>query len=237
MVGINEVANVIAASWFFFCWIGYSYFARRRATSSYSLSSVLHIYRRRWMHIMLHRDNRMTDAALVASLERNATFLASTSMFIIAGLVTIIASIEQVHSTLASLPFNNEAMTPLQLQSKVLLLLGIFVYAFFSLTWAMRQYGFCAILLGAAPLHDAQVSEEERLHYAVNTAQVIDNAGHSYNYGLRAFYFSLSILPWFFNAWIFMFAATLVVAILYQREFHSKTLAALLKDLDIKTHL
>lgn len=187
---------------------------------------------------MLYRENRMTDTALIASLERNTTFLASTSMFIIAGLVTITASIEQVHNTFSALPFSNELMTPLQLQLKVILLLAMYAYAFFTLTWAMRQYGFCAILLGAAPLHDdASVTETERSRYAASTAKVIDNAGHSYNYGLRAFYFSLSILPWFFNTWLFIFAATLVVIVLYSREFNSRTLKSLVKDLESNRHI
>src|SRR5690606_14722715 len=139
----------------------------RKAKVGYSLSSVLQVYRQRWMLIMLSRENRVTDSALVASLERNATFLASTSMFIIAGLLTLVASVDQIHNTLITLPFMNQLMTPLQLQLKIFLLLFNFVYAFLSLTWAMRQYGFCAILLGAAPLHDdMSISEEERLSYA-----------------------------------------------------------------------
>lgn len=231
----HEIINIAAALWFFTCWIGYTTFARRKAKTTYCLSSVLHVYRKTWMHKMLERENRMTDAALVASLERNATFLASTSMFIIAGLVTITASIDQVHNTLATLPFSNELMTPLQLQLKVILLLLIFVYAFFSLTWAMRQYGFCAILLGAAPLHDdTRPSTEELSHYASSAAKVIDNAGHSYNYGLRAYYFSLSILPWFFNTGLFVVAASLVVIILYRREFCSRTLKTLSQDVTLE---
>lgn len=229
----HNILNICAALWFFFCWIGYTSFARRKAKTTYCLSSVLHVYRKQWMEIMLRRENRMTDTALIASLERNATFLASTSMFVIAGLVTMTASIDQVHETFSTLPFSNELMTPFQLQLKIILLLGMFVYAFFTLTWAMRQYGFSAILLGAAPQHDdALITEAERSLYAASTAKVIDNAGHSYNYGLRAFYFSLSILPWFFNTWIFILAATLVVVILYSREFNSRTLRSLVKDLE-----
>lgn len=231
-MNIQEVINILAPLWFCGMWIGYTVYARRKVTVRHSLSSVLHLYRREWMLIMMHRDNRITDTALIASLERNASFLASAAMFVIAGLVTITASIEQVHNTLAGLPFSNELMTPLQLQLKIVLLLAIYVYAFFSLTWAMRQYGFCAILIGAAPLHnDEKVTEAQRAAYAYNTARVVDNAGQSYNYGLRAFYFSLSILPWFFHPVLFMVAVTFVVAILYRREFNSRILKSLTKDL------
>lgn len=183
---------------------------------------------------MMTRENRMSDTALIAGLERQTTFLASTTIFIIAGLVTIMASIDMVHQTLATLPFVNADMTALQLQFKIFLLLSVYVYAFFTLTWAIRQYGFAALLLGAAPLHnDTIITEEKRIRYAYSTAKVIDHAGHSYNYGLRAYYFSLSILPWFFNTWLFMVTAALVVAVLYRREFFSGTLRTLIRDMEL----
>ncbi|WP_024461108.1 DUF599 domain-containing protein [Marinimicrobium sp. LS-A18] len=223
--------NLLAVTWFFAVWIGYASFARHRARVSYSLSSVLQIYRKRWMHSMLRRDNRIGDTALIAGLERQTTFLASTSIFVIAGLITVLASIEQVHETLTALPFFNRDMTSRQLQFKILLLLAIYVYAFFTLTWAVRQYGFSSILLGAAPLaNDTDITEEERASYATTSAKVIDQAGHSYNYGLRAYYFSLSVLPWLFNTWLFILAATLTVAVLYRREFHSRPLQTLANE-------
>lgn len=231
----QDLMNIGAIIWFFACWIGYASFARSRAKTSYSLSSVLHIYRKQWMLNMLRRENRIGDTALIAGLERQTTFLASTSMFIIAGLVTVMASVEQVHATLVSLPLANSEMTSRQLQFKILLLLGIYAYAFFTLTWAVRQYGFSSILLGAAPLHDDDtVPAEERKRYALSSAKIIDQAGHSYNYGLRAYYFSLSVLPWLFNTWLFIVATTLVVVILFRREFRSKPLETLVSE--VETH-
>lgn len=223
--------NLFALIWFFAIWIGYASFARHRARVSYSLSSVLQIYRKRWMKGMLRRENRIGDAALIASLERQATFLASTSIFIIAGLLTVLASIEQVHQTLTALPFFNRDMSSRQLQFKILLLLGIYIYTFFTLTWSVRQYGFSSILLGAAPLAtDETVGEAERARYATSSAKVIDQAGHSYNYGLRAYYFSLSVLPWLFHTGLFILATTLTVAVLYRREFYSRPLRTLVAE-------
>ncbi|UTF61605.1 DUF599 domain-containing protein [Gilvimarinus sp. DA14] len=223
--------NIGAAIWLFAAWTGYARFARHRARTDHCLASVLHIYRKSWMIEMLGRQNRIADTALIASLERNVSFLASTAILIIAGLITIMASIDKVYLTISALPFANESMSPRQLQLKVILLLLIYVYAFFTLTWAMRQYGFCAILFGAAPAHDAQIDDEDRRRYAISTAKIIDQAGHSYNYGLRAYYFSLAVLPWFFNTWLFISAVAIVVGVLYRREFRSSTLQALLREI------
>ncbi len=234
---LGDWINVGATLWFFGCWLGYAAFARQRAKTSYNLSAVLQLYRKRWMHEMLLRQNRIADAALLSSLERNVSFLASTSIFIIAGLVTLMASAEQIHATLIALPFTNSDLTSKQLQFKICLLIAIYVYAFFTLTWAMRQYGICAVLLGASPAAEnfsstecPTINEEQNHQHANMTAKIIDHAGHSYNYGLRAYYFSLSVLPWLINVWLFMFAVGVVTAVLYRREFKSRTLAILARD-------
>ncbi len=230
---LNEWLNIGAITWFFLAWIGYARFARKKAKLIHCLASVLHIYRLNWMKEMLKRPQRISDAALISSLERNTSFLASTSMLIIAGLITVMASIDKAYTTLSNLPLAHQSMSIWDLQLKLLLLLLIFVYAFFTLTWSLRQYGFCSILLGAAPAHDdIKQSCETRQCYAEKTAKVIDQAGHSYNYGLRAYYFSLAILPWFFNTWLFITAVAIVVTVLYRREFHSQTLHTLLRDID-----
>lgn len=224
--------DLAAALWLLGCWAGYAAFAKRRARTTFCISSVLHHYRKQWMYSMMRRENRITDASLLSSLERNASFLASTAMLIIAGLVTTLASIETVHATLTTVPFSRLTQTPLQLQFKVMLLLLIYIYAFFTFTWAMRQYGFCAIMLGAAPLSASRTPEVEQ--FARYASKVIDQAGLSYNYGLRAYYFSLSILAWVFSLWLFVLAVAVVVAVLYEREFHSKTLRAMIQAAELK---
>lgn len=229
-----QILDVFAAFWLLFCWMGYTIFARKRARRSFCIASVLHYHRRAWMLAMLQRDIRVSDASLLSNLERNTSFLASTAIFIIAGLVTILASIEKVYAMLQAIPFAQGHISLLQLQFKIVLLLLIYIYAFFTLTWSLRQYGFCAVLVGAAPvyLHGEPV-DDVGWRFARGASKIIDQAGHSYNYGLRAFYFSLSILAWLLNTWVFLLAVTLVVLVLFRREFHSGTLHALISASDL----
>lgn len=224
-----HIFDVLATAWLFLCWIGYSSFARRRAKKAYCLSSVLQQYRKQWVLRMLRRENRIGDVAIISNLERNASFLASTSILVIAGLMTAVASTDKLHALLVDLPFANTQISPLQLQFKIILLLLIHVYTFFTFTWAMRQYGFCSILLGATPTHDEEMATSEAgKNFAFHLAKVVDQAGHSYNYGLRAYYFSMSILIWLFHSWLFICSVAFVVVILYVREFHSKTLRTMI---------
>ena len=71
------------------------------------------------------------------------------------------------------------------------------------------------------------VTAKVRLGMAIYSAKVIDQASRSYNNGLRAYYFSMAVLSWFISPWLFFMATALVTAILYQREFLSKSLQAM----------
>ena len=225
---LEHVQDLLGLAWLLVGWLGYSIFARKRAKQVFCISSVLHMYRKQWMENMLTRDNRIADASLLNNLERNASFLASTSLFVIAGLVTGIASSEKLFAILPSLPLASPT-SPMSVQFKLIVVLLIHIYAFFTFTWSMRQYGFCAVLLGAAPLSShPDLNGSTGKNYIRFMSKVIDRAGHTYNYGLRAFYFSLAVLAWLLNIWVFMLAVAFTMLILYSREFHSKTLHAMI---------
>ena len=225
---LAHVQDLLGLGWLLVCCWGYSIFSRRRAKHVFCISSVLHQYRKRWMGNLLRRENRIADASLLNNLERNASFFASTTLFIIAGLVTGIASSEQLHAILPTLPFAVPTHA-ISVQFKLIVVLLIHIYAFFTFTWSMRQYGFCAVLLGAAPLDkDPDLEGATGKNYVRYMSKVIDRAGPTYNQGLRAFYFSLSVLAWLLNIWAFLLAAAFTVLILYRREFHSKTLHAMI---------
>ncbi len=223
---MNEysIINIAVFIWFLFTWIGYAWFAKYKAKCGYNLSSVLNRQRLHWMEEMLKRDTRITDAALVANLERNTSFLASTSILVLAGLLTALGVVGNVDTLLQSIPFYDSTYSSvIWLRIKILVLILIYVYAFFSLTWSMRQYGFGSVMIGSAPTIEAAAEDAElRTKYVYASSKVIDMAGHAYNYGLRAYYFSLAVLPWFISPWLFVVSTSLVVWVLYLREFHSR---------------
>ena len=84
------------------------------------------------------------------------------------------------------------------IQLKLSLLALIFVMAFFQFTWSMRQYGFVNVMIGACP-YDNGDNNLNLQQYAEQMAAVQDQAAHSYNYGLRSYYFSIAALCWFFH--------------------------------------
>jgi uncharacterized membrane protein len=217
--------DLIAVIWFFGLWIGYTLFAKRRAKVVSCLSFELRRKRNDWMQKMLLRDNKMADVGLISTLERNVTFFASSTLLILAGLLTVMTAADKLSLMLSNLvPWANYSESAVQL--KLLLLAFIFVFAFFQFTWSLRQYGFCGVLIGAAPDGRDMTADDQKL-YANRAAKVIDQAGHSFNYGLRSIYFSLSALTWFIDPILFMVASVVVMMVMKHREFHSKVLKAL----------
>lgn len=220
--------DVIALIWFVSLWVGYSIFARRRARHTHCLSSILRSLRVDWMAAVTHKDHHIADAALIGNVERNVTFFASSTILVLAGVLTVLASSDAFVRVIDQLPFTVEQSTNLVLL-KLAGMAGILVFAFFKFTWSIRQFGFVSVLMGMAPsMNRSTVAEAERDRYARNAAKVLDEAGHEYNYGLRAYYFALAYLCWFANPLLFIVASAVVVGVLYRREYRSRVLRALL---------
>ena len=219
-----NLIHLLAALWFVICWGGYTRYASWKARDTACLASVLHLYREDWMRRMLLRDNRIADASVIGNLERNASFFASSTLIILAGILTVLGASERAVSLLADIPMVQQASQGMS-EIKLLCLALVFVYAFFTFSWCMRQYNFAAVLVGSAPMiGERQVSEQERKAFALRAARVISMAANQFNFGLRSYYFGMSMLAWFVSPWLFMLMSAGVVLVLYRREFHSDVL-------------
>ncbi len=216
-------ADILALIWFLALWVGYTQYADRFARRSRSLRAVMHAHRYAWMQRMLARDNRMVDTGVVSNLQQSVSFFASTTLLILAGLVTLLGASEKAIVLLREVPFASKS-TLLLWELKLLVLVVMFVHAFFKFTWGLRQFNYASILIGAAPPPPAAAGAEA---YARRVAEVATRASKDFNQGLRAYYLSLAALAWFISPWAFMAATTLVIGVLYWREYHSAALATL----------
>ena len=227
-----SLLDIFSIIWFICCWMGYSLFARHAARKRNSLSSVLYRYRQEWVRKLSRSGMSEVDAELLASLEKQVSFLASTSLLILASLVTVLSTASGMFMNLSSMRFVAEV--PLEVvQLKLLVMIFIFIYGFFTFTWSIRQYGFCFFLFGSSFNTVKYYRENE--DYKATAAKrdfgaltkVLDRAANSYNYGIRAYYFAMAGLAWFINAWFFIAACAVIVLVLYRREFRSSSLKAM----------
>ena len=224
------VVDYISLIIFFSCWIGYTQFSRIKAKNTACLSRCLHQHRIHWMRQIFDNDIKVAHASLLANLERNVAFFASTTLLVLAGVLTLFTQVDNVKEVLSSIPISSDN-NALSIQVKLSLLALIFVMAFFQFTWSMRQYGFLNIMIGAAPF-EPNTTKSHLLDYAKQMGVVQDQAGHAYNYGLRSYYFSLAAIGWFIHPLLFIFASLSVVYVLYYREFKSRSLRAIVEGIE-----
>ncbi len=233
-MGVVSIPQVVidglALGWFLACWMGYTRYAKRRSATDVCLASVMHMYRREWMMQMMYRDNRMSDMSAISTLERNVSFFASSALIILAGVLTLLGYVDRAITLFADLPLAGD-QSRLQWEAKIFLLIVIFVYAFFKFTWSLRQVGFAAVLIGAAPdPHRDEISKEEVRQTSERAARVVSMAAHHFNFGIRSYYFALAVLAWLVSPWLFIAATALVVYVLYRREFRSSALSTLMSS-------
>jgi uncharacterized membrane protein len=224
---LMPLADWLALLWFFAAWVGYAVFARRRAERSGSLLATTNHYRRLWMLQTTARENRVVDGVVVQNLSTSPSFFASTTILIIGGLLALLGTSDKASEFVREIPFAARTST-FVFDLKMIVLLVIFIYAFFRFTWSMRQYTFGALLIASMP--DAATferGEAQREPFADRAGKVVGLAAETFNDGLRAYYMSFATILWFVSPIAFAAAAAAVVYLLYQREFHSEILGVL----------
>ena len=216
----------VALAVFFGGWVGYAWFARSLAGRRPSILASTNRIRRQWMLQTTYREVRVIDGVVVQSLSTSPSFFASTTILIIGGLLAVLGS-NNASELVREIPFAVRT-TVLVFDLKIVLMLAIFVYAFFRFTWSMRQYTFGALLVASAPeAKQFETLELSRDEFADRAGRVVGLAAETFNDGLRAYYFAFAAVSWFLSPLVFVLATGGVVYILYQREFHSDVLDVL----------
>lgn len=218
--------ELLALAYFILCWSGYAFFTGQDSFGDESLLAVTNRFRMQWMREMLKRDNRSVDIIMVGNLQRSITFFANTTIFIVAGMMTMLNYHDRAESIFGSIPFA-KPMTDFVWEAKVFVMIIIFIYAFFKYTWSLRQYNYAGIYMSAAPSHKEHPETHEAI--AAKGTYLVGNAARHFNLGLRAYYFGLAALAWFVHPYLFMIATTWVVFVTHRREYRSATLKNLKK--------
>ncbi len=208
-------------------WVGYAWFATAWSLRRPSLIATVNHYRHDWMLQSTAREVRMVDGVITQSLSTSSSFFASTTILIIGGLLALLGTTDKAVELVREIPFAQQ--TPvLVFEFKILVLIAIFVYAFFRFSWSMRQFTFAAIVIGSMPdAREFSAGTADREQFARRASALLGLAADTFNDGLRGYYFSFACMAWFFSPLAFVLATALIVVILYSREFRSDVLGVL----------
>lgn len=216
--------DVYALLWFAVVWTGYSIAADHTPLRKYSVSTAMSRYRREWMCRMVERETRIVDAQLHGNLLHGIGFFATATILAIGGLLALLGATDRAIQVLSDLPFVDETSRVLW-ELKTLLLVLIFIYAFFKFAWAYRLANWNSIIIGAAPVTRDSVCEENE--YVERAAEINRLSSGNFNRGIRAYFFALAALFWFLNAVAFMLATAMVLMVLINREFRTRLITGI----------
>jgi uncharacterized membrane protein len=222
VAGISiPLIDLLAFGWFLLAFGGYQSMSRMTMFEQAGIAGAVQRHRITWMRNMARRENRMMDSMLMQQLGQGNAFFASTSAIGIGGLAALIGSGEKLKEMLERFPLVGR-VDPAILELKMLLLIAIFVYAFFKFAWAFRLSHYTGIMIGATPMPDGTNAEDCERH-ARAAADLIGIAADHANRGLRSFYYAFAAMSWFFHPVLFFIATTWVLAILVRRDFFSRS--------------
>ncbi len=212
---------------FLAAWMGYAQFATRWSLKRPSILAATNRFRLRWIQVSLTRDPRVLDGIITQTLSNTPAFFSSTAILIMGGLLALMGTTDKAAELVREIPFS-QATPILVFEFKILVLIAIFVYAFFRFSWSMRQYTFVALMICALPSHEHFIAHpQEQVDYAERVAAMTGLAAETFNDGLRSYYFAFAVMGWFFSPMAFVLTTVLIVGILYNREFRSDVLEVL----------
>ena len=102
-----SLSDWVALALFAACWLLYSTVVDRvPAIRRRSVIAAMDEHRRSWMLATLSRDNRIAGMAAIGNLMNSTSFLATTSIFILGGLVAMLGASDLGRRIVATLPWS-----------------------------------------------------------------------------------------------------------------------------------
>lgn len=192
--------------------VAYHVFLRRKVKKdpTYTVQAVNKIARTAWVEtIMADEKNAVLAVQTLRNSTMAATFLASTSVLLIMGVLTLSEQEQKIEATWHALNVIGAIHPVLWMVKLVMLLLDLFV-AFFAFSMSIRIYNHVGYMI------NVPVRLEHKMITPAHVATHLNRAGHFYSLGMRAYYFLVPLVFWLFGPH-FMLVATLgLLATLYR---------------------
>ena len=198
------------------CYFAYNIIVPQVEKLRPSLSTIMNIQRRRWVANAALRESPF-DAILSGNIMGSVSFLASTAVLLILAIFAVFGQVPALMTALNSLTLER-TYTTIEVQLHLLVMLTMYVLAFFAFTLSLRQFNHFCIMLGALD-HASPISEAE-----IDAITAMNALGaRNFNSGVRAYYFSVATVAWFVSEWLPILACLATILILAHREFFSSS--------------
>jgi uncharacterized membrane protein len=165
-----------------------------------SAQDVMLAARAAWVGSVMRERRDILAVQTLRNSTMAASFMASTAVLLIIGVLTLSAQGDKLSGTWHSLNFLGNVSAELWL-FKLLVMLFDLLFAFFSFSMSVRIFHHVGYLINV-PL-DQQLEAVQIKHVEAQ----LNRAGVYYRVGMRAYYFTVPLLFWLFGP-LFLLAAT-----------------------------
>ena len=208
--------------------IAYHLFLRRkvRKDPTYTVQAINKIARTAWVETIMHDGKK--DVLAIQTLRNStmaATFLASTSVLLIIGVLTLSEQGGKLEATWHTLNMLGSKHPELWMTKLIFLLLDLFV-AFFAFSMSIRVFNHVGYMI------NVPLGLNHKMITPAHVATHLNRAGRFYSIGMRAYYFLVPLVFWLFGPH-FMFVSTIgLLLVLYRIDRAPKILAMDYSDVE-----
>ena len=214
----NDISSLILSSLIL---IAYHLYLRYkiRTNPTYTVQAINRIARTAWVETMMASGK--PDVIPIQTLRNStmaATFLASTAVLLIIGVLTLSGQADKLSSTWHSLNTYGAKHQELFLGKLIMLLLDLFT-VFFSFSLATRVFNHVGYMINVPlSLNHKAISPQ-------HVAEHLNRAGNYYSIGMRAFYFMVPLVFWLFGPHFMLVATIGLTVVLYRIDRAPRVLA------------
>jgi len=208
--------------------VAYHLFLRRKIIKdpAYTVQAINRIARTAWVDNIMHNDK---NAVLAVQTLRNstmaATFLASTAVLLIIGVLTLSEQGEKLEAHWHALNMVGAINPMLWMVKLLLLLLDLFV-AFFGFSMAIRIFNHVGFMINV-PLR-----LNHKMITPAHVATHLNRAGHFYSLGMRAYYLLVPLVFWLFGPHFMLISTIGLLMVLYRIDRAPKIMAMDVSDIE-----
>lgn len=181
-----------------------------RHDPAYTVQAVNRIARTAWVETIMQNDKH---AVLAVQTLRNstmaATFLASTAVLMIIGVLTLSEQGEKLEATWHALNMVGAINPMVWMVKLIFLLLDLFV-AFFSFSMSIRIFNHVGYLI------NVPLGLNHKMITPAHVATHLNRAGRFYSLGMRAYYFLVPLVFWLFGPHFMLVATIGLLVVLYR---------------------
>jgi uncharacterized membrane protein len=199
----------------------YHAFLRMKLKSDplYTIQAVNALARAAWVETVMTAGNK--DVLAVQTLRNSimgATFLSSTAVLLIIGVLTLSGQGEHLGTTWHSLNLSGATHAGLWLAKLLALLLDMLV-AFFSFAQAIRLFHHVGYMI------NVPITMKHRAFTPQHVALHLNRAGAFYAVGMRAYYVAVPLVFWLFGPHFMLLSTIILIPILFYLDRAPKALA------------